>query len=104
VLAEDLRLESTVLPNTPCNWDKACRVRERMVGQTLGQKEVERVRKAALLRAAVQSWGILIWISWSPVDRCPVLCWSGLCPSPPTQEMFCDYCCNKQKLFGLKVN
>lgn len=78
VLSEDIRLESIVLPSTPCNWDKACRMRERIVGQMLGQKEVKRVRKVAWLRAAMRSRELLGWISWSLVERCPVLWWSVL--------------------------
>lgn len=51
LLSEDLRQESIVLPSTPCGWDKVCRMKERIVGHTLVQKEVKRVRKVVQLRA-----------------------------------------------------
>lgn len=73
VLSEDLRLESIVLPSTPCNQDKWCWVRERIMGQMLGLEEVKRVRKVAQLRTTMWNWELLGWISWSPVERCLVL-------------------------------
>lgn len=64
---------------------------ERMdrMGQMLGQEEVKRVRKVAQLRATMQTQELLVWISWSLVERCPVLWWSVLVFALPLQIRKC---------------
>lgn len=64
-------------------------MRERIVGQMLGQKEIKRVRKVARLRATMWSRELLVWISWRLVERYVVLWWSALVFALPLQLRKC---------------